>query len=70
MKNLYELHHYESPTRMVHGIHILPRLPEEVRRLGVKKPLLVTLPPMIDCGLVAKVEAPLKEAGKIGRAHV
>ena len=63
MKNLYELHHYESPTRMVHGIHILPRLPEEVRRLGVKKPLLVTLPPMIDCGLVAKVEAPLKEAG-------
>ena len=45
MKNLYELHHYESPTRMVHGIHILPRLPEEVRRLGVKKPLLVTLPP-------------------------
>ena len=63
MKNLYDLHHYESPTRMVHGINILPHLPEEVARLGMKKPLLVTLPPMIACGLVAKVEAPLKDAG-------
>ncbi len=63
MKNLYELHHYESPTRMVHGINILSRLPEEVTRLGVKKPLLVTLPPMIACGLVAKIEEPLKTAG-------
>ena len=63
MKNLYELHHYESPTRMVHGINILPQLPAEVSRLGIKRPLLVTLPPMIACGLVAKVEAPLKAAG-------
>ncbi len=63
MKNLYDLHHYQSPTRMVHGIGILKHLPEEVEALGLKKPLLVTLPPMIACGLVAKVEAPLKEAG-------
>lgn len=63
MKNLREAHHYESPTRMVHGINILPQLPEEVIRLGVKKPLLVTLPPMIACGLVSKVEEPLRRAG-------
>lgn len=63
MKSLYELHHYESPTRMVHGINILPQLPDEVTRLGVKKPMLVTMPPMIKCGLIAKIEAPLKAAG-------
>ena len=63
MKNLYELHHYQSPTRLVHGINILNQLPEEVAALGIKKPLLVTSPPIVECGLLAKIEEPLREAG-------
>lgn len=63
MKNLYESHHYQSPTRLVHGINIMNQLPDEVAALGIKKPLLVTSPPIVECELLAKAESPLKDAG-------
>jgi choline dehydrogenase len=33
---------YQSPTRVVHGIGAIGTLGEEIRRLGVSRPLVVT----------------------------
>jgi alcohol dehydrogenase class IV len=51
------------PTRIVLGPGALARLPAQVERLGVKRPLVVTDPGVVKLGLAARVYALLEEAG-------
>jgi len=51
------------PTRIVLGAGALQRLPEEVRRLGLSRPLLVTDLGVMKAGLADRVMAVLGEAG-------
>jgi 4-hydroxybutyrate dehydrogenase len=51
------------PTRIVVGAGSLKRLPDEVRRLGLQRPLLVTDAGVVKAGLVDRVLAVLGEAG-------
>lgn len=51
------------PTRIVLGAGALARLGEEVARLGVKRPLVVTDPGVVRAGIAARVHAVLAGAG-------
>jgi alcohol dehydrogenase class IV len=51
------------PTRIVLGPGALARLPAQVERLGVKRPLVVTDPGVVKLGLAARVYALLEGAG-------
>ena len=51
------------PTRIVLGGGALKQLPDEVRRLGLRRPLLVTDAGVVKAGLVDRVLAVLGEAG-------
>lgn len=51
------------PTRIVLGPGAVKRLPDEVRRLGLRRPLLVTDVGVVKAGLVDRVLAVLGEAG-------
>jgi len=51
------------PTRIVVGAGALKRLPEEVQRLGLQRPLVVTDAGVAKAGLVDRVLAVLGEAG-------
>jgi alcohol dehydrogenase class IV len=45
---------FAFPTRIVFGIGALTRLPEEIERLGLKRPLLVTDRGVVESGLVER----------------
>lgn len=62
MKNLNQLHYFEVPTVMKHGLGAVQHLPGELAILGVKKPLIVTDEGVIKAGLLDQVLQPLKEA--------
>ncbi|HOL17750.1 MAG TPA: iron-containing alcohol dehydrogenase, partial [Bacillota bacterium] len=62
MKNLTQLHYFEVPTVMKHGLGAVKHLPEELAALGVKKPLIVTDAGVVKAGLLDKVLQPLREA--------
>jgi alcohol dehydrogenase class IV len=51
------------PTRVLLGAGALARLGEEVRALGVKRPLVVTDRGVVAAGIAGQVEAVLREAG-------
>ena len=51
------------PTRIVVGAGALKRLPDEVRRLGLQRPLVVTDAGVTKAGLLDRVLAVLGEAG-------
>ena len=51
------------PTRIVLGAGALKRLPDEVRRLGMQRPLVVTDAGVVKAGLLDRVLAVLGEAG-------
>lgn len=51
------------PTRIVLGAGVLSRLPGELKRLGVKRPLVVTDPGVVRAGLSGRLSAVLREAG-------
>src|SRR5215468_5205962 len=53
------------PTRIVVGPGALKRLPDEVRRLGMQRPLLVTDAGVVKAGLSDRVLAVLGEAGMV-----
>jgi len=53
------------PTRVVLGAGALRRLPEEVRRLGLHRPLLVTDAGVVKAGIVDRVISILGEAGLV-----
>jgi choline dehydrogenase len=54
---------YETPTRLVHGIHALGSLGEEAARLGITRPLVVTDQGIVRAGILDEALAPLREAG-------
>ena len=53
------------PTRVVLGAGALRRLPEEVRRLGLHRPLVVTDAGVVKAGIVDRVISILGEAGLV-----
>ncbi|MGZ6132752.1 MAG: iron-containing alcohol dehydrogenase [Myxococcaceae bacterium] len=56
---------FSWPTRVVLGPGALRRLPEEVRRLGLHRPLVVTDAGVVKAGLVDRVLSILGEAGLV-----
>ncbi|MGZ6161776.1 MAG: iron-containing alcohol dehydrogenase [Myxococcaceae bacterium] len=56
---------FSFPTRVVLGPGALRRLPEEVRRLGLHRPLVVTDAGVVKAGLVDRVISILGEAGLV-----
>ncbi|MGZ5957933.1 MAG: iron-containing alcohol dehydrogenase, partial [Myxococcaceae bacterium] len=56
---------FSWPTRVVLGPGALRRLPEEVRRLGLHRPLVVTDAGVVKAGLVDRVISILGEAGLV-----
>jgi choline dehydrogenase len=62
MKNLTQLHYFEVPTIMKHGLGAVKYLPKELAALGIKKPLLVTDAGVVKAGVLNQVLKPLKEA--------
>jgi len=63
MKNLTQLHYFEVPTVMKHGLGAVKHLPGELAALGIKKPLIVTDAGVVKAGILEQVLTPLKEAG-------
>jgi choline dehydrogenase len=54
---------FETPTTMKHGIGAIATLADEVRQCGLRRPLLVTDPGIVQCGLAARATAVLDAAG-------
>lgn len=54
---------FEIPTIMKHGIGAITTLADEIRALGVRRPLIVTDPGIVRAGLLERATAPLKAAG-------
>ncbi|RMF03985.1 MAG: iron-containing alcohol dehydrogenase [Chloroflexi bacterium] len=53
---------FEIPTVMKHGLGSVKSLAEQARALGMKKPLLVTDPGIVQAGILEQTAAPLKAA--------
>ncbi|MBI1878004.1 MAG: iron-containing alcohol dehydrogenase [Chloroflexi bacterium] len=56
------LRSFEIPTVMKHGLGAIKALADEVRALGMKRPLIVTDPGVVKAGLLNRAIAPLKAA--------
>jgi 4-hydroxybutyrate dehydrogenase len=54
---------FAFPTRIVFGAGALRQLGNEAKRLGMKRPLLVTDRGVVECGLAERVTAEAKRAG-------
>ncbi len=54
---------FAFPTRIVFGAGALRELGNEAKRLGMKRPLLVTDHGVVECGLAERVTAEAKRAG-------
>ncbi len=54
---------WSFPTKIVFGVGARESLPDEAKRLGMKRPLLVTDWGVVDAGLSAPLEKALKDAG-------
>lgn len=61
--NLENSFEFTLPTRIVFGSGVIGNLPEEVRKLGHRKPLIITDKGLVRAGIVEKVENVLKDAG-------
>lgn len=53
---------FEIPTIMKHGLGAVSTLAEEVKDLGMKRPLIVTDPGIVAAGLLDRATSPLKAA--------
>jgi len=53
---------FEIPTVMKHGLGAIKTLAEEVKSLGLKRPLIVTDPGLVNAGILERAEMPLKMA--------
>jgi alcohol dehydrogenase class IV len=54
---------YYMPTKLIHGIGAIERLPELVRELGMSHPLLVTDPPIKATPVFQNAQTALEDAG-------
>ena len=59
-----QLRTFEVPTVMKHGLGAIGSLADEVKSLGLKRPLLVTDPGCVRAGLLERAAGPLK-AGNV-----
>ena len=50
------------PTVMKHGLGAIKSLPDEIKDLGLKRPLIVTDPGLVQAGILEQATAPLKAA--------
>ena len=57
-----QLRTFEVPTVMKHGLGAINALADEVKSLGLRRPLLVTDPGCVRAGLLEQAAAPLKAA--------
>lgn len=62
-ENMTNLHSFEVPTVIKHGIGSIQYAGEEIKNLGVSKALLVTDPGIYGAGITKSVEESLKAAG-------
>ena len=53
---------FEIPTVMKHGLGAVSGLADEVRALGMKRPMIVTDSGIVDAGLLERITAPLAAA--------
>lgn len=53
---------FEIPTVLKHGLGVIKALPDEVRSLGLGRPLIVTDPGIIKAGLLERAVTPLQKA--------
>ena len=51
------------PTNIVFGAGAIAQVADSTRDLGIKRPLIVTDPGIVKCGLVERLTGPLKKAG-------
>jgi choline dehydrogenase len=50
------------PTEIKHGIGAIKTLVDQTRDLGLKRPLIITDPGLVDAGILERAEAPFKAA--------
>ncbi len=51
------------PTKIIFGAGAIGQVAEVSRDLGIQRPLIVTDPGIVKCGLVERLTGPLKKAG-------
>src|SRR5437867_12059547 len=51
------------PTKIIFGAGSIAQAADITRDLGIKRPLIVTDPGIVKCGLVERLAGPLKKAG-------
>ncbi len=54
---------YQTPTAFKHGLGVLENLAEEVKALGIKRPMLVTDPGIVKAGIADEAAGVLKRGG-------
>jgi choline dehydrogenase len=59
---MVNLRTFEVPTVMKHGLGAVKTLADQVKALGLKRPLIVTDPGIVRAGLLERAAAPLKAA--------
>ncbi|MBS4190578.1 iron-containing alcohol dehydrogenase [Bacillus sp. FJAT-49705] len=62
-EHMTNMHTFELPTRIKHGIGMIKNAGEEIKKLGVSKVMLVTDAGIYSAGMTKSVEQSLKEAG-------
>lgn len=63
--NLHRICYYELPTVMKHGLGSINALPQELNRLQVKRPFIVTDQGIVASSIIDQVLEPLKaDVGK------
>ena len=59
---MVNLRTYQAPMSMKHGLGAIKVIADEVKDLGIKRPLIVTDPGLVQVGLLDRLTAPLKTA--------
>lgn len=57
-----QIRSFEIPTVMKHGLGAIASLADQVKDLGIKRPMIVTDPGIVQAGLLDRAVAPLKRA--------
>ncbi|NOZ72457.1 MAG: iron-containing alcohol dehydrogenase, partial [Chloroflexi bacterium] len=54
---------YQTPTAFKHGLGVLANLADEVKGLGIKRPMIVTDPGIVGAGIADEAANVLKQGG-------